>query len=964
MDIFTHMQQSQEIISRMVDVLGMPHGDPFNEEATISAVDDPEEIGRVRVIFSKDHVESDWLYVNGSGSGKISAQYIGARCLITKIRGNSAAGVVSAIYSGSSDQASVSNPVQIPMVVEQLASKGSDPGLKCNEGNKGRAYLVSNEFGQDLVICLRRNSIQRDGGDKGSWSWKSLTHSEWIEKGLDPGAASDTSVTNAYTKNPGIPKCTKDMAGEIHEFSEDRAFRSYFIHCKRDENGNYNWAPISATPTFVRTTLPNCTESLHGMNALIDTGRESEHIVCSRYSGKMLWTKQGKREPLQFFNDDVPPSKDKWVSGIQPIAILNPSLKESSIAKGFEDIVLREAFSAINPFGTDPYFKELLGAANALPGTFDSATTWSNVAKVLIANKSTMPVDSLVSQLSDAFARGGDISAGTSEVLASLGGIADTLVSGIKTNNTSEAFQTIGKQALTEAIRGVSPGLASVYFGYTIGGALGAIDSAVAVGLDVLPPTLGGILSPLAAIGQRALAKQPIGYSTILDAAIGGGLAGSVLSLIEGQGDLTSFNFDSLLNTTGEGGLGVVSQLLGSFSQLDTIPKIGLSLLPLAASTVLGLYGQGEGFASFLGNGGLPTDIATSFLGTNPVTGLIGGVSGLVQGGGTCPCSSAPSCRKTSHGEDSDGNNLLKTDDSSLCGNNFSGRPFYPNDPTNPAGTSNPISSALGIADSYLGADLTGAVGDLTGLIKSNPKLDNIGQTMWDARHADGPEHNLELAYTGEVLSKALKTVDNNITTSESVNRKLIDSTHQMLSTLLEPGADVKGVGAVSELLRIVKSNSQAIQDLHNMAQSLNAAKNGSNVSTGATPAIAASAKAVTKLVTLSSVTKAKATEILANGIRRADAEWRSASPGLVDLANIVLGEFSPDLPTPFEKQDLVFNKDRIFKESLASQVNNTSPQLDIKSRISREKFNEIGPQTLSDIIRDIQENNKGKGRC
>lgn len=954
----------QEITSRTVDLLGLPYSDPFNEEAIIAAVDDPKEEGRVKVIFSKDNVESDWMYVNGSGSGRLSAQYIGARCTVIKIRGDSSAGIVSAIYSGSSGQATVSNPVQIPLVTEQLASRESDPGMKCNKGNEGRAYIISNEFGQDLVICIKRNSIQREGGERGSWNWKSLTQSEWIEKGLDPGAENDPNVTRAFTRNPGIPKCTDAMAGEIHNFSEDRAFRSYFIQCKRDENGKWNWAPLDTTPTFFRTTLPNCTESLHGMNALLDSGRESVKITCQRYANQMLWVKGSKREPLQFFNEDPPPSKKQWVSGITPIPILNPSLDNTSIAKGYENVVLATAVNAIRPTGTDPFLRQLLDAANALPGTFDSSETWSDIAKALIVNKGTLPVDSIVSQLSEAFEKGGDISAGTSEILGGLGGIADILVSGVRTNNTSDALQTIGKRALGEALNSLSPGVASVYYGYTIGGALGAIDTAVSVGLDVLPEPIGNVLGPLAKIGQRALAKQPIGYSTIIGAAIDGGLVKGIADLVQGKGDLSSFNFDSLLGTAGGGGFGNVTQILNSYSQLSNISKIGSSNVIQTATTALGLYDLGKGFADTLGKGGLSIETAAEFLGVDPVVSLVKSVAGLFGGGAKCPCSTDKACRKTEHGKDSDGGNLLKGENSPYCGNNFSGRAFYANDPANPDGLGNPVTAALGIAETYLGSDIVGSILDLTDLIKSNPKLENIGNSLWNARFADAPEYNLEMAYTGELISKTLKTVDNNLTKGESIDRKLIDTSYQVLTTLLEPGGGVKGVGAVSELLRVVRANSKSIGDLHKMVQALNNAKKGPKVPTAVTPAIRASIKSVPRLLSLSSSTRAKASTILAKGIKGADAEWRSVSPGLVSLSDVILGEFSSNLPVPFEEEGLVFNKDRVLKESLASQLNNTKPQTDIEPRLSQDTINEIDENTLSSIVKDVQERNKGKGVC
>ena len=132
----------------------------------------------------------------------------------------------------------------------------------------------------------------------------------------------------------------------------------------------------------------------------------------------------------------------------------------------------------------------------------------------------------------------------------------------------------------------------------------------------------------------------------------------------------------------------------------------------------------------------------------------------------------------------------------------------------------------------------------------------------------------------------------------------------------------------------------------------------------GADPGLGLALRGRARLLSLSSSTRSKASQILAKGIKSADAEWRSVSPGLVSLSDVILGEFSSDLPVPFEDQAFVFNKDRVLRESLASQLNNTQPQIEIEPRLSQDLANEIGEETLSKIIKDVQERNKGKGAC
>lgn len=966
LQIFHDLHQSQELLSRVIQNTGAPYADPYNEEAIISAVSDPKQEGRVKVIYKKDNIQSDWLYVNGSGSGQLSSQYIGARCTIVKIGGNSAAGIVTAIYSNDQGQGSIGNPIQIPTVSDQLASKSpggdGDPGLKCNEGNKGRAYIVSNEFGQDLVICLRRDSPQRNGADKASWSWKSLTHSEWIEKGLDPGASSDPTVSDKYKSNPGIPACTEALAGEVHEFSEDRAYRSMAIKCKRDENGKYGWMPEGATPVFFRTTLPNCTENLHGMNAILDTGKESEFVVCSRYAGKMLWTKQGKREPLQFFNQDVPPKKSDWIKGIKPIAALSEVPSQANFARGFEEGIIKEALIAIPPFGTDPTFRLLLEAANVLPGKFDAGQTWSNVAKTLILNKSGKSIDNIVAQLSRDFERGGDLSSGTADVLSTLGGIADYVVDGVRGGEIDISLKDVGKLALNQALNTISPAAASVYTAYMSGGTLGAIDAAVATGLDILPPTLGGVLSPLFNIGELALKNQPLNYSTIIDAALNGGLVSTVQSILSGKADFANFNIDKLSSLISEGALGSIAKVFSDFSNLDSIEKLAGSI-PKLATTALSLLGQGKGFASFLGPGGIGLDAVKLLTGINPVAGLLGGlVKGLFKKGSGCPCD--PSCRKTKHGEDSDGTNLLEKCGAVVANNAGA---FTPT--SNPLENNlNVVAIAKGMLPTAIGEVLkVDVIHDLTKMLIKSPKLSKLATTLFDARHADQPEFMAELAYTFEAVQTAFKQADNNITKVESVDRKLIDTAANMLTTLLETGGgSKKGLGVVNQLIKDVKDNSEAIRDLYKFAKTLDNRKKGPKAPVRPTSAIVRSISNIKQLSKLNSLSKKQANKILNKGIRPADREWRSLSPALdkLNLADVVLGDFAPDLPSYFSDSDMetVFNKDFVLNNSLSSRVNGTEPQQeDLTPRLYPDTASSDEAKT---IFGEIQKSNEGNPDC
>lgn len=974
LQLFHDLHQSQELLSRVVQNTGAPYADPYNEEATISAVSDPKQEGRVKVIYKKDNIQSDWLYVNGSGSGQLSSQYIGARCTIVKIGGNSAAGIVTAIYSNDQGQGSIGNPLQIPTVSDQLASKSpggnGDPGLKCNEGNKGRTYIISNEFGQDLVICLRRDSPQRNGADKASWSWKSLTHSEWIEKGLDPGASSDPTVSDKYKSNPGIPACTEAMAGEVHEFSEDRAYRSMAIKCKRDENGKYGWMPEGATPVFIRTTLPTCTENLHGMNAILDTGKESEFIVCSRYSGKMLWTKQGKREPIQFFNKDLPPVKSDWIKGIKPIAALSEVPSQSNFAKGFEEGIIKEALITIPPFGTDPTFRLLLEAANILPGKFDAGQTWSNVAKTLILNKSGKSIDNIVAQLSRDFERGGDLSTESADVLSALGGIADVVVKGARGGTIDISLKDIGKLALNQALSNISPAAASVYLGYMSGGTLGAIDTAVATGLDILPPTLGGVLSPLFNIGKLALKNQPLNYSTIIDAALNGGLVNTVQSILSGKADFANFNVDKLSSLISEGALGSIAKVFSDFSNLDSIEKLAGSI-PKLATTALSLLGQGKGFASFLGPGGIGLDAVNLLTGINPVAGLLGGLAKkLFKRGSGCPCD--PSCRKVDKFKDSDGVNPAEKCGSVIA--NHAGA-FSP-DGVITQNNDNEVAKSTGVLPTGVGTNLVANLPfDLTSALVNVDTIKNLPQVVFNSRYADQPDLDVTNAYTTEAILTALKHADNNITKVESVERKLIDTSANVLTTLLETGGgSKKGLGIINKLIKDIKDNSEAIRDLYKFAKTLDNRKKGPKAPVRPTSAIVRSIGNIKQLSKLNSLSKKQANTILNKGIRPADREWRTLSPALdkLNLANVILGEFAPDLPPYFSKDDMktVFDEDFALNYSLSSRTNSTDPQQgDLTTKLS----SDLTPRLYSDIASsdeartifgEIQKSNEGNPDC
>ena len=309
------MAQAQ---TRIIETLGVPYSDPFNEEGVIADVNDPLKLGRVKV-RTDDQITSSWIPVSGSSSGTLSARYIGAQVLVGKRSGRSDDMYVIGVIRSDPGVGINGNPLQLPVIDESMAvwNGSTDQGMACNEGNQGRVYILSNEMNQDVVVCLRRTSKQV--GSKPAWAWKSITNGLWVEKGINPGNETTLAIEQGQKRNPGIPECSEALAGEEHEFSEDRGFRTIKMICQRDENKSWGWRPSSAVPTYFRTTMPNCTEKLHGMEALLDDGNNSELLICQRYQGSMMWVKQGQRLPNKFHTLDKPLSRIEFTTNYKPV---------------------------------------------------------------------------------------------------------------------------------------------------------------------------------------------------------------------------------------------------------------------------------------------------------------------------------------------------------------------------------------------------------------------------------------------------------------------------------------------------------------------------------------------------------------------------------------------------------------------------------------------------------------------
>ena len=601
MDFFGAQREQRDVLARLVEANGGVYSDPYNEIGTVVSVSDPKKLGRVKVTY-QDGASSDWIYVlNGSNKGVLSAQFIGSPCLIGKANGNSEDAFVLGFFNKSPEAGFPGAAYQVATVSEQIdayrqtqASSPGDQGLLCNEGNSGRLYLFDSEKDQVLAICMRRDSRQQGG--EATWSWKSITQGKFIEKGVDPGVPEGTATTAAYAGKTGIPQCSKSLEGEVFDFTEDRKFRSFQIKCGKDENGDYIWTPLSAAPVFFRTTLPPCTERLHGMDAILDEGLNSQGIKCLRYQGSMKWINPGKREPIQFHRQDPPKTRDEFIDSRKPIKAL---AQEAAPAAGdfvgnAATPVLDELDKSISPTGTDPALKTTLMANGILPPAFNQANLLSNIAKIVVSNNSGVSIATLNSLFTNALSQGNVIDEELATILSSLTGAGDLIAQGIQNNALDGALQTVGQKSLNQTLSTISPQLRSVYLSYAAGGAVGAIDSAAMLGLPQLPPEVAKFVSPILDIGKEFFKTQPSSINDMLNAAVGRGggpiqdVIGGLVGAVGGQGNISGSIVGGISSALQGGGLGQVAGLVGNFAGLSGIPLLGGQAgLPQLATTAL-----------------------------------------------------------------------------------------------------------------------------------------------------------------------------------------------------------------------------------------------------------------------------------------------------------------------------------------------------------------------------------------
>jgi hypothetical protein len=374
-----------------------------------------------------------------------------------------------------------------------------------------------------------------------------------------------------------------------------------------------------------------------------------------------------------------------------------------------------------------------------------------------------------------------------------------------------------------------------------------------------------------------------------------------------------------------QGKYGQVAEVLAGFASLAGFPQIpGAPGIPQLATTGLQLLGAGEDLIELVGVAGLGLNAFEALTGINPLQSMLEGIPGLgglfgKKSGADCPCDPV-ACRKTSHAQDSDGNNLLKE-----CGNVVANS-HSSYDPTgNPLdNNNNKVAKAIGLANSLIGQELcVGNAVDLTEYIKTVKRMGDMAEKINSAKHADWPELWSELVYTFETIEKGFKRADNNITKVESVERKLIDAQHRVISKMLS------GNGSFfSQTLLSIVDTSKAIQDVYNYVKRLDVKKKGKKVGVAPTESLKTVFKNIVKIALLNSTSKKEAAFLLGSMVKPADREWRELKPGLdlLNLTDVVLGVVSNPIPLNFSGCKTSYSKQKVLKDSLESKINSPVP--------------------------------------
>ena len=873
----------------------------FIQPAKIDSVDDPENLSRVRVLFDENSTDakSDWLPVLNSGKGKISAQFLGSKCLVGMVSGNADDTVVLGLYNDTnSDYLITAAPVVIPTLDEADIANSVDPGAKCSSDNEGRVYLFSDNMSQDLKICVRRNNRQTDPSAD-TWEWKNLTRGLVIEKSTDP---KQLEQSNVLGKPKPLGKCSEDLEGEMINFSEDRDFRQFLLVCRKDENKDWTWTPVSTTPTYFKTTLPKCTEKIHGQQAIIDDGNNSELGICIRMDRSMKWVKYGTRTVIKFADKPDPLSKTDFLATVSPNA-------------GLVTQAAQLASAASNPLGNSALTSAALSFAGSQAAGIGGAIS-PELTRFNIGNKGidlAMATGSeilgkqgiSVPQLTNAL---GDVS-NSANLLSKLGPSAEALLKSGELD-PAKILSATGSEFLTSGIGGLSFADAGQFNSLLVGGAGGALDAAVQYGLDKITGPAGGIFKE--AIGGLDLANAPAAISSIFGGATDGGLVNAVSGLAGGL-DFGGINAPALAGQLLGGDLGSVAGIFQDFSNFSSLNFLGGGL-PMSASSLLGAAGLGGPLSLAFPGAGLGLSVATSLLGgSNPLSSILGGggafgaLGGLFGGGGgpSCPCE--PICRKVSHGVDSDGNRLLDpAGNLTLKNSNVYGKDILNNNNTC-------LAKAEGLSFTGIGGELIPSNPlDFTSVIKSIPRVGEMASSFEQAIKggAEDDDLKLEMQYTFEAIEKTFKMADNNMSMMELIQRlNLLGSSDFMNNIIADKDGGLLGKMSTDDI-----EQSLAIKDLYLMIKQLNSVKKGGSANVAPTPAIISTLANPGTIPAYFAKSKARS---LLNLIKN-----------IIEGLNL-LGSLDPELGAPFQDLETTNTESKVLKDSISARMSTSQPEED-----------------------------------
>ncbi len=873
----------------------------FLQSATISNIADPENLSRVKVLYGESgDAESDWMPVLNQGKGKLSAQYLNTKAIVGTVSGSTDNPFVIGLFGDTPEGIGGSGPVTVPFIDLSDAANAKDPGAECNKENEGRLYVFTTNVSQDLKICMRRNNRQT-GPDNDVWEWKNMTRGLVVEKSTDPKQINDVLVRG---QEKPVPDCTQELEGELITFSEDRDFRQATMVCKKDENKDWAWNPVGAVPQYIKTTLPKCTEKIHGMQAVIDDGNNSELSICVRYDKEMKWVKYGSRQVTRFADQPPPISKSQMLAGATANQLLNT-------------VAPQLASAAANPFGNSNVLGAALDVGGRLASGMGIPSSITDAAGSLLSGGNISDI-ALQTGIGILQSQGGGVTeligalgSGSlgdyGNLLSQLGPQAEQLLKG-GTLDPAALLQAAGSSGLLAGVGSLAGPAAGVFSSLLTSGGQGALDATVQYGLDLVPGPAGEIFKDM--MGGLDLNNAPAMLSNLLNAGGSGGLVNAVSNITQGL-NLGGADIGGLVSQLAGGQFGDVAGAFQSFSNLGSLNSI-IPGLPSSASALMGMAGLGSPLSLAFPGAGLGLSAVTSLLGgNNPLSSILGGggvlgaLGGLFGGGSKCPCD--PKCRKTEHAVDSDGQRLLDpAGNLTLDNSNVYGSDILNNNKTCLAEGMG--LDFTGIAESLIPKNLL----DFTSVIKSIPRVGEMSSKFESAIKggAEQADLNIEMVYTMEAIEKTFKMADNNLSIMELIQRlELLGSSDFMNNLIADKDGGLLGKMSTDDI-----EQSAAIKDLYRMVKQLNSVKDGGSANVAPTPAIIASIANIGEIPSYFAKSKARS---LLNLIKN-----------IIEALSI-LGSLDPTLAAPFPDLETRNTPSKVLNDSLSAKISTSQPTQD-----------------------------------